>query len=86
MKTTSLVYQAAKLGYTALHRESIDNDGVKETDTLILKDGETIVTVSSDSKWVMNNDTKGFELLSEDEQDELMEIVLKYLATPKRDR
>ena len=59
---------------------------VEETKTEILKDGVKLLTVASDARWVMNNDTEGFVKLSEDEQDDLMLIVLEFLATHKRDR
>ena len=86
MKKTTLAFKAEEMGYKVLFSSVIGNEGVEETKTEILKDGVTILTVASDARWVMNNDTEGFVLLSEDEQDVLMLIVLEFLATPKRDR
>ena len=86
MKKTTLAYKAEKMGYKVLFSSVIGNEGVEETKTEILKDGVKILTVASDARWVMNNDTEGFVKLSEDEQDDLMLIVLEFLATHKRDR
>lgn len=86
MKKTTLAFKAEKMGYKVLFSSVIGNEGVEETKTEILKDGVKILTVASDARWVMNNDTEGFGKLSEDEQDDLMLIVLEFLATHKRDR
>lgn len=86
MKKTTLAYKAEKMGYKVLFSSVIGNEGVEETKTEILKDGVKLLTVASDARWVMNNDTEGFVKLSEDEQDDLMLIVLEFLATHKRDR
>lgn len=86
MKKTTLAYKAEKMGYKVLFSSVIGNEGVEETKTEILKDGVKILTVASDARWVMNNDTEGFVKLSEDDQDDLMLIVLEFLATHKRDR
>ena len=86
MKKTTLAFKAEEMGYKVLFSSVIGNEGVEETKTEILKDGVKILTVASDARWVMNNDTEGFVKLSEDEQDDLMLIVLEFLATHKRDR
>ena len=86
MKKSTLAYKAEKLGYTVLFSSVISDLGVEETKTEILKEGVNLLKLSSNSKWVINNDTVGFTNLSENEQDELMEIVMEFMATPKRDR
>lgn len=86
MKKSTLAYKAEKLGYTVLFSSVISDLGVEETKTEILKERVNILKLSSNSKWIINNDTVGFAKLSENEQDALMEIVMEFMATPKRDR